>query len=107
MLRRISLGKYCWKIAINAGFTNKQFFKWIKDNFSTTYLFAQFSGASWYPLVYDYDEEKMFKLSKDKRVFKYKSITKLIDELNPNVYIPCAGPPCFLDEQSFDLNFED
>ena len=81
--------------------------EWIKDNFDTTYLFAQFSGASWYPLVYDYDEEKMFKLSKDKRVFKYKSITKLIDEINPNVYVPCAGPPCFLDEQSFDLNFEE
>ena len=80
--------------------------QWIKDNFDTTYLFAQFSGASWYPLVYDYDEEKMFKLSRDKRIFKYKSITKLIDELNPNVYIPCAGPPCFLDKEEFTLNFK-
>ena len=80
--------------------------KWIKENFNTTYLFAQFSGASWYPLVYDYEEEKMYKLSRDKRMFKYKSITKMIDELNPKIYIPCAGPPCFLDEKEFSLNFE-
>tara|TARA_R110000851_G_scaffold132783_2_gene267343 strand:+ start:2111 stop:3628 length:1518 start_codon:yes stop_codon:yes gene_type:complete len=80
--------------------------KWINKNFDTTYLFTQFSGASWYPLVYDYDEEKMYKLSRDKRIFKYKSITNLIDELNPNVYIPCAGPPCFLDDEVFELNFE-
>ena len=25
--------------------------KWINKNFDTTYLFTQFSGASWYPLV--------------------------------------------------------
>ena len=80
--------------------------KWIKDKFDITYLFAQFSGASWYPLAYDYDDDKMHKLSKDKRLFKYKAVTNLIDELNPNVYIPCAGPPCFLDDESFDLNFK-
>ena len=41
--------------------------KWIKENFVVNYLFAQFSGASWYPLIYDYDEQKMHELSKEKR----------------------------------------
>jgi len=71
------------------------------------YLFAQFSGASWYPLIYDYDEQKMHELSKEKRLNKLKSIKKLMDRLNPDVYIPCAGPPCFLDEKIFPLNFKE
>ena len=25
----------------------------------------------------------------------------------PDVYIPCAGPPCFLDEKIFPLNFKE
>ena len=78
---------------------------WISDNFDVTYLFKQFSGASWYPLLYDYDDKKMYELCKDKRLFKYEVILDVIKQINPKVYVPCAGPPAFLDDDVFDLNF--
>ena len=78
---------------------------WISDNFDVTYLFKQFSGASWYPLLYDYDDKKMYELCKDKRLFKYEVILDMIKQINPKVYVPCAGPPAFLDDDVFDLNF--
>ena len=78
---------------------------WIKERYDTTYLLKQYSGASWYPLVYDYDDDKMYELCKDKRLFKYQVILNVIDELNPKFYIPFAGPPCFLQDETYHLNF--
>ena len=77
---------------------------WVNDNYDVTYLFKQFSGASWYPLLYDYSKEEMHNLCRDKRLFKYKVIVDVIKKLNPKVYIPCAGPPCFLNEEVFEVN---
>ena len=78
--------------------------EWINGNFNVTYLFKQFSGASWYPLMYDYSEKKMHELCKDKRLFKYQVIVDVIQKLNPKVYVPCAGPPVFLNSDVFEVN---
>lgn len=77
---------------------------WIKEKFDVTYLLKQFSGASWYPLIYDYDDTKMKELCKDKRLFKYQVILNTITQLNPKFYIPFAGPPCFLNDKMFHIN---
>ena len=78
---------------------------WIKKRYDVTYLLKQYSGASWYPLVYDYDDDKMYELCKDKRLFKYQVILNVINELNPKFYIPFAGPPCFLQNDTYHINF--
>ena len=78
---------------------------WIKEKYDVTYLLKQYSGASWYPLVYDYDDDKMYELCKDKRLFKYQVILNVINELNPKFYIPFAGPPCFLQNETYHINF--
>jgi len=78
---------------------------WIKKRYDVTYLLKQYSGASWYPLVYDYDDDKIKELSKDKRLFKYQVILDVINELNPKFYIPFAGPPCFLQDNTYHINF--
>ena len=78
---------------------------WIKKRYDVTYLLKQYSGASWYPLVYDYDDDKIKELSKDKRLFKYQVILNVINELNPKFYIPFAGPPCFLQDDTYHINF--
>ena len=59
---------------------------WISDNFDVTYLFKQFSGASWYPLLYDYDDKKMHELCKDKRLFKYEVILDMIKQIQKEVW---------------------
>ena len=46
----------------------------------------------------------MYELCKDKRLFKYEVILNVIKQINPTVYVPCAGPPAFLNDDVFDLN---
>tara|TARA_A100001201_G_scaffold59648_1_gene57104 strand:- start:52 stop:1593 length:1542 start_codon:yes stop_codon:yes gene_type:complete len=78
---------------------------WIKERYKVNYMLKQYSGASWYPLVYDYDEIKVKELSIDKRLFKYDVIANVMNELQPDYYIPFAGPPCFLRDETFHINF--
>ena len=78
---------------------------WIKERYDVTYILKQFSGASWYPLVYDYDNGRMKELCRDKRLFKYQVILYIINQLNPKLYIPFAGPPCFLSDETYHINF--
>ena len=80
---------------------------WIKDRYKVKYLFKQFSGASWYPIVYDFDEQTKQQLSDEKRLFKYETIHNIINELGVKYYIPFAGPPCFLGKDNFKYNFGD
>jgi UDP-MurNAc hydroxylase len=67
---------------------------------------CQFSGATWHPTCYDYDEQHYATLSKKKAIAKFERVARAIETLAPKMYLPSAGPPCFLDPQLFDLNFE-
>jgi UDP-MurNAc hydroxylase len=78
---------------------------WIKDNFNIDYLAIQFSGANWHPMVYDYSDERKCKIAKSKIEVKYKSVLRIFEELNVTYLIPNAGPPCFLSQDQYDLNF--
>tara|TARA_R110001592_G_scaffold107600_1_gene301020 strand:- start:946 stop:2472 length:1527 start_codon:yes stop_codon:yes gene_type:complete len=80
--------------------------KWINDNFEDIdYLFFQVAGASWHPHTYHYSNEKQRKIRLSKRKSYLKKAENMITALNADVSIPCAGPPCFLDEEFFHLNF--
>tara|TARA_R110000744_G_scaffold22207_3_gene57138 strand:+ start:124 stop:1650 length:1527 start_codon:yes stop_codon:yes gene_type:complete len=77
----------------------------IDENFDIDYLFIQYSGASWYPSVYsNYDDNEKTKLAKKKTYNKFRNVLNIYERLNPKYIVPCAGPPCFLDEKWFYLN---
>jgi UDP-MurNAc hydroxylase len=65
---------------------------------------VQMSGASWHPVRYEYDEDERHRISKLKRIGKFKAVTRMVRSLQPRFVMPYAGPPCFLDDELFDLN---
>ena len=67
-------------------------------------LFLQFSGAIWYPMVYDFPQKMTAALGKKKRTDGMARAYRYIEMLNPQFVVPSAGPPCFLDEDLFSFN---
>ena len=67
---------------------------------------CQFSGASWHSTCYDYPEKTYKAIARKKTFSKFITVSKSIEMVNPRVFIPSAGPPCFLDPQLLHLNFE-
>jgi UDP-MurNAc hydroxylase len=65
---------------------------------------AQFSGATFHPTCYDYDEEKKSAISTSRRRAKFERIVSSIERLNASYYIPSAGPACFLSGDLYHLN---
>ncbi|NMP23330.1 Rieske 2Fe-2S domain-containing protein [Sulfobacillus harzensis] len=67
-------------------------------------LFLQFSGAIWYPMVYDVDDETMAQLGRSKRQSEMHRAETFIRMVDARHVFPSAGPPCFLDEDLFQWN---
>ena len=82
-------------------------FEWVKENFKIDYLFIQFSGANWHPLVYDYGHDKKAEIAKHKIMTKFHHVEDLFASSGAKYLIPCAGPPCFLNDEHYELNFSD
>ena len=71
-------------------------------------VFAQqFSGATWHPISYDYTKEEMDKITASKRNTKRQTLIKYIQNLNVKMFIPCAGPPVFLEKGLYNLCHEE
>jgi UDP-MurNAc hydroxylase len=68
---------------------------------------CQFSGAGWHPTCYDYPRDTYEAIARRKMMAKFMSVAQGIRALKPGVYLPSAGPPCFLDPMLFHLNFEE
>ena len=66
--------------------------------------FTQFSGAIWYPMVYDFDDAEKERLGRRKRDDQETRALAYIKDADAKYVFPCAGPPCFLDESLFELN---
>ncbi len=67
---------------------------------------CQFSGATWHPTCYDYPVEEYEAVSKKKSMAKFESVAKAIELIRPDVYVPSAGPVCFLDPMLFHLSLQ-
>ncbi len=67
-------------------------------------LFLQFSGAIWYPMVYEFPERAKVTLAHKKRVVQLARAQRYIEILDPTFVVPSAGPPCFLDDDLFGYN---
>ncbi|MGV0837679.1 Rieske 2Fe-2S domain-containing protein [Mycolicibacterium thermoresistibile] len=64
----------------------------------------QFSGAIWYPMVYDMPERAKAAFGTQKRQRQMDRCRQYIDQVGATWVIPSAGPPCFLDPQLRHLN---
>ena len=68
---------------------------------------CQFSGAVFHPVCYDYPEKKYKEISESKVNGKFSSVKNLISKFEPNLYVPAAGPPVFLDPNLISINYEE
>lgn len=67
-------------------------------------LFLQFSGAIWYPMVYELDDAVKEQLGRAKRKSEMQRAETFIQMVQPRWVFPSAGPPAFLDESFFTWN---
>ena len=56
---------------------------------------VQFSGATWHPACYDYEAGQRNEISRKKKNSKLIAIKNTIKHLNPDYYLPSAGPAVF------------
>ena len=64
----------------------------------------QFSGAIWFPMVYDLPERAKHALGKTKRERQFDRTLRYIQDLEASYVFPSAGPPCFLDDELWQFN---
>src|SRR5436190_5478671 len=64
----------------------------------------QFSGAIWYPMVYELPEAAKRAFGKQKRERQFDRTWRYIDDLKASHVFPIAGPPCFLDDELWQFN---
>jgi UDP-MurNAc hydroxylase len=64
----------------------------------------QFSGAIWYPMVYELPQAAKTAFGKQKRDRQMDRTVRYIDDLRARYVFPIAGPPCFLDDELWLLN---
>jgi UDP-MurNAc hydroxylase len=64
----------------------------------------QFSGAIWYPMVYELPAAAKTAFGKQKRDRQFDRTVRYIDDLKPSWVFPIAGPPCFLDDELWQFN---
>ncbi|GIG59272.1 putative Rieske 2Fe-2S iron-sulfur protein [Longispora fulva] len=64
----------------------------------------QFSGAIWYPMVYELPQSAKTAFGKQKRERQFDRTFRYIDDLKASQVFPIAGPPCFLDDSLWHLN---
>jgi UDP-MurNAc hydroxylase len=67
-------------------------------------LFWQFSGAIWYPMVYDLPPRAKKILAHKKRVNQQARAYRYLELYEPRFAVPSAGPPCFLDGELLEQN---
>jgi UDP-MurNAc hydroxylase len=69
--------------------------------------FYMFSGANWFPMLYDYPDDVMLDLVRRRRRSLLRSLAQRIKLTKPRVAVPAAGPCTVLDSELLWLNSED
>jgi UDP-MurNAc hydroxylase len=64
----------------------------------------QYSGAIWYPMVYDMPSRAKEAFGTQKRQRQMDRCRQYIAQVDATWVIPSAGPPCFLEPELRDLN---
>ncbi|OWY63711.1 hypothetical protein B7486_51520 [cyanobacterium TDX16] len=71
------------------------------------FLFAQFSGAMWYPATYAYEAKKQQRIAAKLKQDMLSSFVEFANHICAKHVIHYAGPPAFLDDELFHLNFQE
>ena len=66
--------------------------------------FYMFSGANWYPIMYDYPADTMLGLVRRRRKSLLHSFVQRVKLTRPRVAVPAAGPCTVLDKEMLWLN---
>jgi UDP-MurNAc hydroxylase len=66
--------------------------------------FLQFSGAIWYPMVYEMPEKAKQALGAKKRADHMFRALRYVRQIDASFVFPSSGPPCFLDDDLFHFN---
>ncbi len=69
--------------------------------------FCMFSGANWYPMMYDFPEETMRELVRRRRKGLLRSLVQRVKVTKPRFAVPAAGPCMVLDPEFLWLNDEE
>jgi UDP-MurNAc hydroxylase len=66
--------------------------------------FLQYSGAIWYPMVYDMPEPMKVALGERKRLNGMDRARRYAEAVGARWIVPNSGPPAFLDDDLFAIN---
>ena len=69
--------------------------------------FYMFSGANWYPMMYDYPKEVQLERVRNRRRALLNSFVQRVRLTKPRYVVPSAGPCSVLDPAMFWLNSEE
>ena len=64
----------------------------------------QYSGAIWYPMVYELPSDRMRELVEAKVDSQFTRAMRYVDRIGARAIVPSAGPPAFLDDDLWHLN---
>src|SRR6056297_2973724 len=64
----------------------------------------QFSGAIWYPMVYEMEPGEKRRQCTAKVAAQFARAMRYVEKIDARAVVPSAGPPCFLDPDLFGLN---
>jgi UDP-MurNAc hydroxylase len=67
----------------------------------------QYSGAIWYPMVYEEPPERMRELVDAKVASQFARAMRYVEAVDARAVVGSAGPPAFLDPELFRLNVID
>jgi UDP-MurNAc hydroxylase len=69
--------------------------------------FYMFSGANWYPMLYNYPEDVQLELVRRRRKSLLRSLVQRVQLTKPRFAVPAAGPCTVLDPEMLWLNTEE
>ena len=67
----------------------------------------QYSGAIWYPMVYEETPDRMRELIDAKVDSQFSRAMRYVETIDGRAVVPSAGPPAFLDPDLFQFNVID
>ena len=67
----------------------------------------QFSGAIWYPMVYEMPVDQKLLQCQAKVKAQFARAMRFVEKIDARAVVPSAGPPAFLDPDLFGLNMID
>lgn len=67
----------------------------------------QYSGAIWYPMVYDEPDDVRRTQARAKVESQFARAERYVSAVGAEVVVPSAGPPCFLDDDLSRFNMVD